>query len=366
MFDEGKVGVFEMICLMTITITAKIFFLSISQISELSGTSAWLQTIITGLTMLLIFFIIYKLMERFEGNNLLEIYDIVFGSIIAKIIFLSLVIYFIVYIAFILREFVDILKSISLPLTPISLTLISFILAMILICNKGFESLTRIASFFSLLLIIMFFSIIFIPVYAFNIHRLFPILGYGLDKTIINGITYTSSYAELIALPIFIKSFQGIKNFKKIGYWTIILSSLTFFIATFSYVLIMPYNVAPTNIAGLYTLARGISYGRFLQRFEALYIIAWVLSSLINLGFGLYFLSFVFAKTYKLPDYKPLIIPFSILIYTVAILPQNFSWISQIGIRFIRTYSVIPAFGLILLALILSLIRNKKGAMNNV
>lgn len=79
---------------------------------------------------------------------------------------------------------------------------------------------------------------------------------------------------------------------------------------------------------------------------------------------GLYFIAYLFQKTFRLKYHKPLIFPFGVLIFTLSLLPDNLLDTVLLETEIIREYGWILAFVMpILLLLISGLVKHKKKIM---
>lgn len=89
MNNEGQIGLFEAVCIATFIITTKVFYTSPGIIVKTVGTASWYATLISCAVSLLFFFLIYLLMKRFQGKNIIEIFQIVLGKFIGKLLAIS-------------------------------------------------------------------------------------------------------------------------------------------------------------------------------------------------------------------------------------------------------------------------------------
>jgi hypothetical protein len=198
-----------------------------------------------------------------------------------------------------------------------------------------------------------------VPLY--KLANLYPLLGHGLGKVSIGGLYRGSAFGEVLALAVVGNSLQGLGNVKKSGVRAVILSTLIIFATTLAYNLVMPYYTAAENTNPIYILARSISYGRFFQRFESIYLFAWSISSIFAAGISLYMTLSIYCKIFRLDDHRTLVLPLAILLFSTAILPPDISTIALNYVPFSRKYFYLIYFGIPLLALLVALVRGKKG-----
>lgn len=85
MIKEGKFGVNEAVCLVTMAICNKIFSTTPGYITRTIGNTGWYMTLISCATALVFFILIYLLLKRFPGKNIVEIYDASLGRAVGFI-----------------------------------------------------------------------------------------------------------------------------------------------------------------------------------------------------------------------------------------------------------------------------------------
>lgn len=356
-------GLYETVSLISIATVSKIFYTSISVIIETVGTAAWYSTFLSSVVSLLLFLIVYLLMKRFSGKNITEIFEIVLGKFIGKIISLLFCIYSIFYAGSSLREFVEMIKIYNLPYTPPSFIIGTFMAVVVLIAYYGLEGVARISAIFFIPILagLAIILILTIPYYDFS--NLLPIGGYGIVNTISYGLKRSSAYDEAIILAFIISSTHGLKIFKRAGVISISLSGLAISVSVLLNIAAFEYTVASENTSTIFEMARIIYFNRFFQRVESIFLFTWVIASVITVAIAFYIAIHVYCKTLRVTNHRPIILPFSFLLFMVAIYPENISQVIEINIRIMREYSFIFVYGVPILVLIISLLRGKKGGM---
>jgi len=76
---------------------------------------------------------------------------------------------------------------------------------------------------------------------------------------------------------------------------------------------------------------------------------------------------YVFSKTFKLKYYRPLIIPFTLIIFSLSLIPESLMEIMYLDNKVIRYYAWIVAFGLpfVLLSIARLVKRKRRGMAKN-
>lgn len=361
MIREGKIGVQEAVCLIVIAISNRVFFTAPTIVEQAVGTAGWYMSIISNLIALVFFSFILLLLKRFPGKNLLEIFDIAFGRIIGFILSLAYSTSFLAASGILLREFYEILKSFILPRTPISALNAAMTLVVAVSVFLGLETIARVAKLAAFLGLFMYVLLLLLTIRDFQFSNLFPILGYGAGKTVIEGITRSSAYSEIIVLAIVAGSLQGFSHIRKAGYISLLISGLLISGGIFCMQLVFPYFAFQEQTAPLYTMATLIHYGPFFQRLDPAFLIMWLIITIISGSIVFYCSVSSYCNTFRLKDSRPLIAPMSILLFTVTLIPDDLPGVVHIYIEILKTLPIFLFYLLPLAALIASIIRKKKG-----
>ncbi len=358
---EGAFGTYEAICITSTLMITKIFYTSISVIIDIEGTSGWIGTIVSCLTTLVMFSLIYMLMKRFPNKDITQIFEAVLGRFSGKVLSLVFSAYLLFYAASSLREFVEMIKAYNLPYSPPSLLVFAFIAVCAIVAYYGLEGIARISGIFFIPVIVALFVILLLASPNYNINYMKPYLGYGLKETVVTGLLRCSAYDEVVILAFMINSMHGLKTFKRAGYASIIITGITFSSNLLCNVLAFTYTGGRENLSGLFELSRAIYFNRFVQRLESIFLFAWVISSLVSVAIAFYLSINIYTKAFRIPGHRPLIFPFSFLLFMVALIPKNMSEVVQLNIHFIRQYSCFFIYLVPVMILFIAVIFRKRG-----
>ncbi len=360
MIKEGKFGVHEMVSLLVIAMTNKIFFSTASRFLGIAATSAWLMTLISCLSAVLLFTFVYLLLKRFPGKNMIEIFDITLGRATGFAFSLALAVAIFFCCSMLLREFTDMARTYIFIRTEPSLISAALILAVVLGAYLGLESIARFAKFSLYFALASILILIFFTAQYFDITNLFPIMGHGMDVNITSGLRWTCTYSEVIFIAILAGSMQGTGYIKKAGFLSLVLSGLMMAVVLAVSVLVLSYPLGQEQLSVTYILAKQIEVGNFLQRSDPLFSYLWFVTTIITICIEFYCGISVYCKAFRLQDHRPLIIPFALIVYAASFIPRDFSEV-EFWLSFIRTNGIFIVFGMPLTALIASLLRRKKG-----
>ncbi len=361
MIKEGNFGYHEAISLMVITITSKVFFTSPAMLMEIVGTSGWYMTLISASTAAFAFMFLYLLLKRFPNKNLMEISDLVLGKWAGSIVSFIIGGFLLVIASMNMREFTEVLKVYVLPDSPPSFIMVLFTIGLIMLSFMGLETIARYAKFVIYILGAGYVLVVLLSIQNFVPRHLYPVLGYGLDKTIINGVLRSSFYGEIIVIGIIASSLQGPKEIKRIGFTSLLIAGLLTCSALLAFNLAFPYTIAQELTSPMYEMASLIDYGGFFQRMEPIFLFLWNFGTIIEVALLFYAVVLVYCHVFKIPDKRPILLPMAILLYSLNLIPKGISEVISGVVQYMRTWGWIIYFIPSMLILIVAVIRKKKG-----
>lgn len=361
MIKEGKFGTQEAVWLSTIVITAKVFYSSPAVIASILGNTGWYMTLISATTALIAFLFICRLLRRFPDMELTEIFDASMGKVLGFTFSMILCIYMLFLGSTSIAEFHEVMNVYVFPNSPAWYLNLIFVLSVAVFSILGLESMARMAKIISFFAVSGFIAVIVLGSQNYHITNLFPIFGYGLDKTALHGVLRSSAYGEILILAIFAKSFQGTKYIKKAGVLALILSGAVISTSILAFTLAFPYYTSQEITAPMYQLATLIDYGRFIQRIEPIFLFIWIISSLLSTTVVFYSFIWMFCKLFRIQDKKPIILAGSVLLFTSSFMHKDITSIILGGVQYSRMFGNVPLFLLPVIALITAFIRKKGG-----
>ncbi len=365
MNKERKFGYHEAISSIVITISIRAFFTSAGRVVEMVGTAGWYMTLISAAVASFLFLFMYLLLKRFPRKNIMQINDIVLGKWAGSILSFILGFFLLIIIAINFREFTEVLKIYVLPDSPPSFIMIIFMLGVVIQTFMGLETIVRYAKFVVYMLLAGYIFVILLSVQNFKPTQLLPILGNGLDKTIINGFLRCSFYGDVIIVGIIALSLQGPQEIKKIGFGSILISGLVASSSLLAFGLVFPYITAQELTSPMYEMASLIDYGGFLKHMDPIFLFLWNFGSFIEVSLLFYCSILVYCHVFRITDYRPVIIPMATLLYSISLIPRGISEVIGKYVEVIRSWGWVIYFVPSIAILIIAAIRKKKGESEN-
>jgi spore germination protein (amino acid permease) len=364
LIKEGNFGPSEAIILITTTIVIKVFFSSPVSLFIKVGTAGWYATIISGLTAMLGFTFIYRLLKRFPGMDLVDIYKESFGKVLGAVVTFLFALYLFFVAESNLCEFNQTMRVYVFTLSPNWYLSGLFVISLFIISYLGLESLARVSKLLIVFVIPGLLVILILAWSNYNINNMFPILGYGLDKTILHGVIRCSAYGEVILLAVYARNLQGTKFIKHEGYFSLLISTIVISLILFTFTMCYPYYRLQEMVAPMYNLTTLIQFGRFFTRIDSIFLFIWIIGSLIGVSLLFYTSIWLYCKVFRINDKRPVILAGCVILFLISLLQIDIISVVTENIGFIRNFGFIPYFIIPLLALIVAVIRRKKGEGN--
>lgn len=360
MIPKGKIGLTEMFCLLFLSNISRIFLSFPQAIVEDGQSAAWLLALIGSLGSLVMFWVITLLMKKFPGKTIMEATEQVLGPYLGTLVNLSYAAYFLVVVILFEREYAEALLASALPRAPISVVIFIFFMVSLAGLFFGLEPLARTARLATPFML-AFLGLLFVAVLPqCDWHNEFPLLGPGLGPLIFKGLYNYSLLSEALLAAVFMPVFQGWPYMRKAAFYGIAAGSLLLVALMFIYQGVFTVNVASEEALPFYILSRIVYLGRFFQRVESLFLMSWSIVGMFKISITLYAGAIVLTKTLKLPDEGPLILMCAVLTFALSFLPPDFPTAALMDKNIIRTWGLLPTFGLPLLVYVFSFFRSSQ------
>jgi spore germination protein (amino acid permease) len=329
-------------------------------LSEDAGSAGWILAVYITVIAFIGLAVIARLYKQMGKKDLIDVAEDVFGSTGRIIMGVIIMVFLLVILSVVMREFGEDMKTIGLTASPLPFVMLFFAVGMAMAAYFGIEAIARVHSIFLPVAFSMYIFYIILLAKYFDFSRIMPLFGNGLNSIFVKGALRTGEYGELLFLFLLLPFVKKANSLKKIGYWSMTVSGFIYFSITLVYLLIYQYPVAIENFLPVYQLGRLISYGRFFHRIESVFLIIWSAAGFLYLGTGVYFLLVIFKKTFRLKFNKPLILSFITIIFSLALVPTSLISTIDIETNYIRKWAWVLTFAITILVLAAANIVKKK------
>lgn len=361
--EDGHIGSAEGVILIYACLAAKLFLQYPAFLITAGGPAGWQVALIMTAAALLLFFPAAALAQRFPGHGLSDISRQVAGPFVGTALTLLVCLWVLAAITLTLRSVTENFIIAMLPHTPPSILTAAMILCMIYASYCGFESLARTTRILFPVMIVGLLIVLLFNLTRLEVGRLFPFWGTGVPTIAVSGLRYAGMAAEAVVLLLVGASFRTSSALRTSGMLGILLFGLTSAAMTASLIGVFGAPDAAQQPFPVFTLARLVYLGRFLQRTEALLVMFWFFAAAVHLSLLFHATALSLASSLRLPFYRPLIFPLAVLVASLVLLPQDYMVVVRTDRDWMRPLGI-GVFLIPLLLLVVAVIRRKGGTTN--
>ena len=191
----------------------------------------------------------------------------------------------------------------------------------------------------------------------------FHLYGYGTKHVFLTDVTNIFAFnvvAYLYLLKPFLKSE---KNYKKISIFAVVMCGIYLLIITITLLMTFSFITQTDETLSVYLVTRLISFGRFFQRIDAIFIFVWILVILSFLSLNIFIIAHIFKKITNLNSHTELVFSTAALLFSVSLMFKNMSTVKFITANIYKLYNFILVFIVSFLILLFGFVkkRRKKG-----
>ena len=354
-----KLSNFEAIAIiLTVTVTHSILTLPKSIMAPI-GSASILNIVYVSVLAFILSIIVYKLLNKFPGLDIIDISEILGGKLLKVIVGFAFLAYVLFVSSILLRTFAHCLKIVYYPMTDLIFIIAIFAISIPISCTLNSETIFKA----NLIIIpVVLLSIIFLFIANaryFNFQNIFPLFGNGLNTTFGEGSSNIFAFAGITVLYLLPPILKDKKQFKKVSIISIVLSAI-YFILIIATILFMFSTVSFTNeLMPLYSAVRYIEFGTFFQRLDSIFLLTWILVFFCYLGISYRFCTSIYKKITNIKSDKLISYPFTLLILSLSLLPKDESITSFLESTVYRYLFLIFSIGLSLMILVLAYLKKR-------
>jgi len=331
-----------------------------------ANQDAWM-TILLGLALGLILFLVYYQLSSYYPNKILTQYTKnIAGPFLGSIIGYLYVIYFMYLAARVLRDFGELLLTFAYSETPLIIINAIMVLTIVYGVSKGIEVMARTGELFFiflyLLAIVGFFLILFAGL--IDINNLKPMFANGIEPIIKVTLKQTMyvPFGEVIVFSMILPYLNHFKKGRKIGLYAISLSGINLALTTVINVAVLGVDVNKRSPFPLLSTIQLIKVAEFLERLDVFFMLALIMGCFFKISIYFYASVVGISDLLKVKEHKKLAFPLGIILILVSMMIAT-SYPEHIkeGLNFVPLYLHLPMQVILpLFLLVVSFFRNRK------
>ncbi|MFF2587110.1 endospore germination permease [Peribacillus butanolivorans] len=327
MLEKGKIGSRQLTILVILYTIGDSILVIPSIVASEAKQNGWVSGIFSvAIAPLLVVFLYDALRKCYPDLTLVEYSQKILGKWLGIAISLLFISYFFITTATYLREIGDFMTSQIMPDTPIQVIMFLFMSIVLMSARLGLEPLARSAEILFPFVVILLSSLMILLLPEIKFQNLQPVWEGGLKPVIRGSIPFIvfpfmEPVAVLMILP-FVSQKDRIRKSLFVGQ---LLAGSVLIIITMLAILVLGVDLTAKEIYPSYKLAQKINIANFLTRLEAILAIIWFITIFIRFSLSFYVTVLGLAQTLKLQDYRPLVLPFGmiLIVFTLIIAPNT-------------------------------------------
>lgn len=365
MLDQGKLTPYQLFCIIAAFLAGNSI---IMQSLNVAGRDTWMSVILAVLAGVGMVWVTTRLAVQFPSLTLIEYAQVLFGKNLGKVIGIFYVWFFLHLGSLVLRNYGEFMTTLIMPETPLWFFDLSLALVVAYLVYQGVEVMGRLSE------IILFLDMVFIVIAMtllglsgiLDIKNLYPLLEGGTSK-VIQGVIPTASfpYLQIILFTMIFPRVNMPARSRKAAIWAIVLIGMVLDGVLIMGIALLGETMASLSFPGYY-IFRLIRVGEFIERIDPVLMSMFLMGSFIKIGVCFYAFVLGLAQLLGLKDYKPLIMPSSVIMVVIGLLAYDNTFeIFNFATNIYPVYAFPFQVVLPILMLILARFRNKEAKARN-
>ncbi|PRX32617.1 spore germination protein (amino acid permease) [Orenia metallireducens] len=321
--SDGKIGIREFVSIIVFSIILKVADMTPNLLFKEGMTATWMMPLIMGGYILLPLLILLSLLNRYKSKGLIELIYSITGKYVGFIISFVLTIISLLGTAVNLRDQVDILNTLFFPKTPIIVLLIIITISCYLIAKRGLEALGRTCWLLLPIIIASFILLVALALGEVNLEYIYPIWGPGLSQLFKSSLLHISIFGELFLMTTFYPFVRDDKKYYRGTFYSLFIIITGMVLSFLLYITVFDYPTIQKVAFPFQSLSLYVSIGYFIANVENLFLLFWFIGAIMRFSIYLYVTAAIFAYTIKIEEFELLLFPISLVIISLALIPEN-------------------------------------------
>jgi spore germination protein KB len=312
------------------------------------GQDAWISLILSFVFNIPLAIILGRVITIFPGKNIYQIFEELFGKIIAKILILFFIINCLLLGSLVLRDFTEYIEITTLAESPLLPVMICLILVSFYLGRSGMKVLGRWSPIAAAILITTVTGTIIMGLPVFKIDYLKPVLEHSPGQMIKSAFgVFMLPFSELIVILGLADQINIKGREKRTLLYGMVLAAMIFLVILIRNIAILGAPLLKCSLFTSYEAARILSIGDFLTRLEGLITINFILYGITKLAVFVVVLSKGISHLTENKDYRLFAIPSTLMIlgicpFLCSDVIDMFDFVKEYGVVSIPFQCVLP------------------------
>ncbi|WP_427337804.1 GerAB/ArcD/ProY family transporter [Caloranaerobacter sp. DY30410] len=335
--------------------------------AQKASTDGWILIILGGITACIFTAVSVKLVKLFTNKTIVEFGRELVTTPVSNVISIILFIHFVIFSAFEIRIFAEVVKMFLLDDTPTEIIIISMLLVSAYLVRGGIEGLARMAELILPIVIIPVFLLLLSLIPDLDFTNLLPLFRTNpLDIIKSVHITFFSfmGYELILLISAYVKDTENLMKFNILSILIVMFVYIVFFVVSLSR---FGENEVKHLLWPTLSLMKTIDLpGAFIENIEGIVMGLWVLSVFASLSPFYYSAALILCKLCRLKEHKYFVLPIMPFIYMLSLALDNIASVYDVMEKITSYLGTSVVVVIPVVYLIVALIKKKrKRAANN-
>ncbi|BAS26449.1 GerAB/ArcD/ProY family transporter [Limnochorda pilosa] len=268
---------------------------------------AWISALVATAAGTVLVWVYGTLALRFPGRSVIRFLDEMLGPVVGRLMGLLFLWVFLEQSAIVLREYGEALVTAIMPETPISFIMGVMIALAAFNVRAGIEVEARMSD---VILPVFLVATLLVPALAVNVAQvdwLLPVLSRGWQPVLHAAVTPFVWFGELLFLLMIFPHVSDLRQARRAACLGAAASGLLVTLLVAVTLAVFGAEEGERLTFPVYSLARMIEVGGFLERISAIPMMAWGLGLFVKLSFNFYAGVRGLSEWLGLEDHRPLV-----------------------------------------------------------
>jgi len=305
---EQKITLLQALLIYLIAVYSASIRLIPSMTSSVAHQAAWLDPICSLVISLPLLYVLFKVVRKFEGQSLHDIFRKVFGKAAGLIISVLFLIWLIIELGLYLKYAGENLVTTEYIGTDINLLIFLIVLLVGIMLRWGISVLARMNKIIFILTLLQFLIILFFLFLHFRPDFITPISTLDIGPVLLSTV-YPLAIFVLIT-PVFIFNDQiqyDKKSFSKLTLTTAGFLSVVDTLLMLALIGMLSYPIVAQLKLPFFSAVENISVFKSSAGLDSLFMAIWMLAEFVTIAFFTYCISRLIKNIFKLKSQTPLL-----------------------------------------------------------
>ena len=262
--------------------------------------------------------------------DILDISEYLLGKGLKIFVGFIIITYFLFTASSLLRNTSENLRTMYFQSTPTPYLLFFILLGSCIVNKYGLKAVIKCNAIIVTFILVAFTILFTLSAKQFEFTRVYPVFGYGIKNTFINGLQNITIFANLFLLSLASPLLYTKKQFDKVSILSTIICGTYAALTVTALLLMFPTAISSGSNVPLYLQTRTINLGRLIQRVDAFFILIWILTMLSYISIAVVAVTYVFRKMFNLTSSDTISYTFFAILFGICLIYKNLIQIRQI------------------------------------